>query len=59
MQNLEGVIYMPIHKAQELAATLMADETDGWTYEAVIIDHERGYAMVEVRDGDDELIGSL
>lgn len=48
---------MPYTHAVTLAAQLMLDEEDGWTYTAVKIDTERGY--VAVYDADGEYVGKL
>lgn len=51
--------YMPLHKAQELAAALMADEMDGWQYVAIEVNPERGYGIVRVIDDSGETVGEL
>jgi len=51
--------YMPVHKAQELAAALMADECDGWDYVAVLVNAERGYAIVRIYDDSGAMVGEL
>lgn len=51
--------YLPVHKAQELAAALMADEADGWEFVAVLIDAARGYAIVRVYDDAGNVMGEL
>lgn len=51
--------FMPVHKAQELAAALMADECDGWDYVAVLIDADKGYAIVRVYDEAGNTVGEL
>lgn len=50
---------MPLHKAQELAAALMADEMDGWQYVAIEVNPERGYGIVRVIDESGETVGDL
>lgn len=51
--------YLSIPKAQELAAALMADECDGWDYVAVIINADKGYAIVRVYDDSGAMVGEL
>lgn len=51
--------FMPVHKAQELAAALMADELDGWEYVAILIDADKGYATVRVYDDSGAMMGEL
>ena len=50
---------MSAEKANALAAKLMAEDTDGWTYVAVHPQDGKGYSFVNTYDEDGLLLGKI